>query len=388
MTHQANIEKYGGKASSLLAQYDRNPDLIFPFTLVEVDRWEAGEKPNFNFQARQIVRGSAIGDEKGLVDVIQTLKESSPGQLDIKINAIIEQSRSEGVKSYANWEGLMDYRGVSSLIVQPLNINQKRGSVVEHPNIEGHYLVNVVYNGSHTGRNGSINQYLVDENGKIISQLTFHTVEDEGLIRDIVLMKKKSREAGFISEDMSSQVEFGLTQRGSFRYTPETYDYSTSLKTPVVFYQEREFLPFDFDTSINPDNYIFNQFGRVGPNTKLRVIKLGSLNPVDGLEELCVDGVPSAYIFSDSCVSRPLPLHFQPNNMSAVIIPADFMTIGGKSLEHNMYRWVQKARLFLGTQNREYSTVQTGDIITISEDGKVKAPNDPSIREILAELRS
>ena len=85
------ILKYGGKAASLVAQHQAgNTDFLFPFTLVNVADWEKGiGLPYFDFKYLQIVRGSAIGDEKGLVDVITTLRNKSSEDL----NNVIKQGR-------------------------------------------------------------------------------------------------------------------------------------------------------------------------------------------------------------------------------------------------------------------------------------------------------
>lgn len=83
MNHLPNIAMYGGKAASLLAQFQKgNTDLLFPFTIDIVAEREKGNIPSYNFKYDQIVRGSAVGDERTLVDTIPTLRKVSPSKLN------------------------------------------------------------------------------------------------------------------------------------------------------------------------------------------------------------------------------------------------------------------------------------------------------------------
>lgn len=433
------VQKYGGKAASLVMQYEAgNTDMLFPFTLVDAKDFETN-KPSFNFKNKQIARGSAAGDEKGLVDVISTeqnlnsehlndlweydyalfspelhevedirkgknpyfdeLKEQYDDLLKGKmtmgdyfklieelgrkkaedfglthnpsvIGDIIEQSKEQEVIDYARWEGLQDYDGVKFVIVQPQNQHRdeianyyvyKRGSIVEHPNIKDHYLINFVQISNRIGEKDTdtcIFQVLADEQGRVIVSKGMDMGNDT--IKQIVDMKKRSREAGFIPSEYSSQVEFGFL--GDQDLESEKYMFSTSPTNPVIFYQERRFLPFDFDEGIRPDNYKFNQFGRLPENgIELRVVKLGEIAD----ESVITDGVPSVYVFDDRSIHQGLPLGFQPNNMHAMMVPGGIVTEAGNSLEHKTYRWVQKAKISDLTYAEKYNNYTDGEIIKI-----------------------
>lgn len=379
MNHQQTIDRYGGKAASLLAQYNTgNVDFLFPFSIVEASEFERGNIPVFQFRNPQIVRGSARGDERGLVDVIRTYRHvpaaNLNGQVDLReadrwtreyinsnrvagesdedvverllrknfvhpIDKIIFNSRSDEVLAYAKWDGLENFSGASSVIIQPENNNRGSGSVVEHPNIRDHYLIS--YESHEHGWSG-FSQYLADADGNVVVWPTI-TDHSERYIKSIVQMKKRSRQAGFVPQSHSSQVEFGFLSR-SQDLESQLYDFKASPSNDAIFYQERAFLPFDFSLGLRPDSYRFNRFGRL-PEQPLRVVKMDEVKD----SGIFSDGIPSVYVAGDRFIHAlyGFPLWFRPENMVGYIIPFDIFTKGGNTLQHNNFRFVQKAQFSL-----------------------------------------
>src|SRR3989344_1316908 len=385
--HSPLVAAYGGKAASLIAQYRAgNSDILFPFTVLEVKDIEQGKRPSFSFTQRQIVRGSAPGDEKGLVDVIRTYQNVSPlnlnGWIDFSdaanwshnyINtrkeaegiqdkttmeskkfllekdfvdpllSLIWQSRSPGVRQYAEWEGLKEYNGAASILIQPQNREILRGSMIEHPNMKGHHLINLVTKSFTDDRLCFLDQVLADKGGTIItaSYASNRLSIDPDHVKDLVAMKRRIREAGFVPATHASQVEFG-PRHPSQDVESGKYQFPALPTSPFIMYQERFGPAFDTDPHMNPENYSFNQFGKIPRGgLEVRVLKTGEL-----MEDPSVitDGVPSAYVFNTDAINGHM--HFFPNNLTAFIVTPD-VTKSGNSLEHHTYRWIQEAQLSL-----------------------------------------
>jgi len=247
---------------------------------------------------------------------------------------VIHASRHESVVEHAKkWDGLMDYSWVSSVVVQDMVHGDTRGSIVEHPNMEWHHLINLIRE-----KNGRfISQFLVNHKWEIVSkEECLYPPEVPVTVEEILKMKVRSREAWFIDETHSSQVEFW-------------FQWET-----LKFFQERSFLPFDFNSNISPDNYDFNRFWNPEKHWKLRIVNLAD-SDLD--ETIFTDGIPSVYIPTQGMIGRGFLLPgFFPNNMKAMLIwwvlmgwPNDINpwlesnTSGANSIEHNTYRYILKA---------------------------------------------
>lgn len=446
--HQTNIIMYGGKAASLLAQYHAgNGGILLPFSIIRTNEWEAGQRYNFSYEHRQIVRGSTIGDHKGMVDVIPTLQYQSnvdlngtpdrmttitdeqigrwrQGEISMSrmaqlnddnqevyetnlalvrrnlekyprageyvaekgkpscIDDIIAQSRKPEVVLFANREGLANYQGVESVLIQPQNREQgynlkryRRGSVVEHPNIEGHYLINV-YLKVESG-NIYIDQALVNAKGNIIAAESMgdNSITPE-IAKIIIQTKQRSRKAGFTPEERASQMEF-LFLDPSQDYEQNKYQFPANPANPILFAQERWFLPFAFDKRINPKRYLFNHFGKIPEEgLELRVVRVGDISGPDGWNRTILDdGTPSVYVMSSLIRAESgVSLGFQPGNMVGFVVPRMdgewILTSQGNSLEHNTYRFAQQAQfsaLCLPVDGRNnYQHYTTGETIRIT----------------------
>lgn len=363
---------YGGKANFLLAQYQAgNTDIILPFSIIM-----PSQERNFNgLRGLQIVRPSVIHDERCLVDLLTTKKNVSPHELCGAIDEIIGESHTEPIKKYANYDGVKDYQGVTSLVVQPMNPNI-RGSVVEHPNIENHYLINTVRY-TNLDRENVIEQYLTDSKGNIV-KTTELTVDSKtiDLIKEIIKLKQRTREVKFIPDIYSSQLEFGVNQNLDVADF-DKYEYVTNPTGLVLAYQERLFLPFDFSEKTSPETYRFNKFGVIPKEgLDLRVVKFEGDTSISNMDEiigLMQDGKPSLYLFNLGAITMgKLHLDFQPNNMVGFGLSSMIITPGGNSLEHNAFRWVQKAQIsLLGEGAHKYPNfdhLKTGDIFKLTNE--------------------
>jgi len=86
--YQWLIDDIWGKAESIVVQQEAwNEDLVIPPQVIKVDDIESGnfEVPSDD-RNKKIVRGSASGDERWLVDMIQTLKNISPWDISAWIH--------------------------------------------------------------------------------------------------------------------------------------------------------------------------------------------------------------------------------------------------------------------------------------------------------------
>lgn len=247
---------------------------------------------------------------------------------------VINASRRDWVIEHAKrWDGLEDYTWVSSVVVQDMVHGNTRGSIIEHPNLEWHHLINLIR--EKDGR--FISQFLVNHKGEVVSkEESLFAPEVPVTVEEILHMKVRSRKAWFIDEAYSSQVEFGFQ-----------WD---SLK----FFQERRFLPFDFRSDMGAEGYSFNRFGNPEQHGELRVVNLADpdLDPT-----IFTDWVPSVYIPTQGMIGRRVLFPgFFPNNMKAILIwgqliggPHDLNpwhqsnTAGANSIEHNTYRYILKA---------------------------------------------
>ena len=138
------IEEFGGKMGGLkfiVAYVDALRDKVLPmFTLKPGE--ELGDQ---YFPGANILRGSHPHDFQGLVDILETKTVAYPRPDDLSDAAFSIQraAQSEAVMRYAQYENPL-YDGKITVGIQPYNDGQ-RGSVVEHPNQPGQYLVTRIF---------------------------------------------------------------------------------------------------------------------------------------------------------------------------------------------------------------------------------------------------
>ncbi len=282
---------------------------------------------------------------------------------------ILSHSRSSSVLEYAKrWDGLSNYSWLASAIIQDIAngkvrdsdeaTRNTRGSVIEHPNLEWHYLVNIIR--EENGR--FISQFLVDKTWKIVGSekpwLTLETDEVARVVDAIIKMKQRTREVWFIDESYSTQAEFWF----------QSWD--------VKFFQERRFLPFDYSWKQNTDNYSFNRFWNPEKLWELRVINLADIE-MDS--DLINDWIPSVYIPNFDMINRGSLPNFYPNNMSAIFIwnrlkhwrndihPWELSAVAWwNSLEHNTYRYALRAwAVVMDKSNDAIPNMKTWELIQL-----------------------
>ena len=490
--HQDIIDEFWWKTASLMTQVDAwNWDFILPYTAVKTTDFEARNSKKLELEWSQIVRWSASGDEKSLVDALRTKKHVAPKslnqglhkrldlsqpakmqnrlealmfdrwigldkiaeklwidtrgfeekydykkaledhfrdsefgypqpfffwreewQLEVKfsddeireleygnrddnpIQNIISHSRSDSViKTAIEWDGLDNYNWVQSTLIQPMNYNNTRWSIVEHPHIEWHYLLNLVSKNP-SSEYEYIYQLLLDHKWNVVAQDFDGSASSKIPVsyEDIVKMKQRSRKVWFTPEQYSSQVELLFLNDNSISW--EGHAFSKIPTSPVIQAQERAFLPFDFGNAIKPEKYHFNNFWVPKDWLKLRTINLN-----DGYENidssLFNDGIDSVYVLNEHNVNRESgSLGFIPNNMKAIIVP-NWITVWGNSLEHNTYRYIVKAWVAIMLDSRysieEYwGNLHTWEQIKLSNNERVvwwRKGSGLSRKELFKQLR-
>lgn len=338
------INLYGGKAGGWfylrdLGGFDRN---LLPLVYLAKDQDISVALEQFpeNFE-RQIVRGTHPNDHEGLVDILRTKKDiETRFDLQYAIESIRENAQSEAVFSYNKYEG-QDYDGKVAVMIQPMNHSLKRGSLVEHPHKRETYLIDLV---DESYEIPTIERVVV--NGDLIDvSRIMHPPTDETVMK-IVELYRRVRDSGFIPEDKSFQMEYGL-------------NYCYNDKDEVIFYQARPFKKFEkalfrLDKPVRE----YDCFG-ITPEEGL-VLDVVRTENGEGVNEM---EQPFAMIVGNmSCQFSPL---IQPRNLVA------FLPIGSRvnSLEHDTYRWLMKAKVSLLSVYREYGGIRTGDKLKIICDG-------------------
>ncbi|MBW2982214.1 hypothetical protein KY343_05015 [Candidatus Woesearchaeota archaeon] len=341
------IQKYGGKAGGFfflrdLGGFEKHlPPLL---TYVGKDE-EYSEDQVPEYFPKAIVRGSHKNDHLGLVDIIKTLYTGDNFNLGGSIERIREHANSPEVISYNNYEG-QEYDGKISILVQLFN-QGTRGSMIEHPHKRGLYLVDFV--DSTVLGDRVIDNYVVDQEKMIyeVNPSLLNITED--IIHEVIKLYKKVRESGFIPEDYTFQMEFGLN-RESF----------TEEKELVLFYQARPFKKFEEPTFELDKHWKYNCYGMTPEEgIVLPVAKTDHQVGVNDIKE------PFAWIVEN--ITHKMSPHCQPRNMKA------FLPIGGRvdSLEHNTYRWIRKADISITSPYIEAKlrSFKTGDKIRIRSNG-------------------
>ncbi len=206
------IEEFGGKLGGL--QYlNTIPGLeeqVLPIRIVK-----PGESCTPGV-VHNIVRASHPHDFQGLVNVISSVKVNlRENDINDMIGRIRDQARSEDVMQYARYENPA-YDGNVTIGVQPLFSAEslrsdayRRGSIVDHPNRPGTYLVEWVDEWEdvygHNQRN--LESDLFDDNGMPVEE--FPTMNEDHNAPAIVRMHRDIRQSGLVRDDYAFQVEFG-----------------------------------------------------------------------------------------------------------------------------------------------------------------------------------
>jgi len=341
---------------------------------LEIDTQDLDSKYSYQEALREYFRNSEFGyaqpfficRTEGNLNIEfseEEIRELEYGDVESNpIQEIIASSKGEGIKKFVKrWDGIQSYDWVQSTLIQPMNYNEVRWSIVEHPHIEWHYLLNLVEK-SDSSTYEYIFQFLLNHKWEVIAKDFSDGLEPPSLrasFEDIVKMKQRSRKVWFIPEQYSSQVELLFLNDNSISW--EGHDFSQIPTSPVIQAQERAFIPFDFENGVTPENYHFNNFWIPKEGLNLRVINLNDgYDKID--QSLFNDGLDSVYVLSEGNVNRKYgSLGFIPNNMKAVIIP-DGASVHGNSLEHKTYQYIVKAWVAIMLDSRYHSHLPERDI--------------------------
>lgn len=336
------LKEYGGKGGCWFYHRDKGKfeRHLLPMKYIQrgADASAAIEEYPQDFPDR-IVRGTHPNDYEGLVDILMTVKSvRSRGALRRAIADIGDAAMDEHVFSYNDYEG-QEYDGKVGIMIQLQNPGYQRGSMVEHPHERETFLIDFV-DESYEG--GSVIYRAVVKGNDI--KLYGRGIHDE-TIHNVVRLYRKVMEGGFIPEEESFQMEFGL-------------NYRLENKDEVLLYQARPFKRFENASfKISPSGSSnYDCFGITSPEgVKLRAVKTRT-SLGHGVNEI---NEPFAMM-----VDNPgrMPAFVQPRNMVA------FLPNGPRanSLEHNNYRWLRKAEVSIMTM---FPEAGDGDEIVIFCDG-------------------
>lgn len=343
MNRDNYVEKYGGKAGlhKFLRDTGRFNSHLLPTAYVP-----PGQSPervlnsmNWDFDGRNILRSSNKSDLEGLVDVLQTVTGiEDMEELVSDAREIRKHAKSKRVMNYAKSED-PTYDGKTTLMIQPeLDVTGElelhtgeiiRGSIVEHPNKKGTYMLSFVRKTLGPDKHKSViatdEEFAKDEelrNDDGWSPESLYLIAGKKVVN---LYKRVCDELGY--NGMSIQMEFGINY-----FFPELDE--------IIFHQARFFKPFEsprFELSTMDDSYVvFGQTNEEG--VVLEVVRTSSI------EETPEHDKPFIWIPDEIIQGHELGLTPVSENMKAFATEENY-TFNVKSLEHNLFRFVQKAEV-------------------------------------------
>lgn len=331
------IEKLGGKLGGLQYLIDHDPqvgDLILPMVTIEPDQKWNGSLPTHN--GKLIVRGSHKNDFQGLVDVLET-KVVGPGGVRDAIEEIRAQARSGTVIDYGRSEN-PNYDGKVVVGVQAHGGNY-RGSVVEHPNKPGQYVISLVQAIPSITRPMDITATGIYHYTTGFHEIMRGDKDELSCAKNAVDVYRRIRASGLVRDDLSFQMEF---LEDSDKRKPEIKNVC----------QVRAFVPFEapgkFDVPGKKERLTFGVTPEEG-------IVLPLYQSPDGLD---YNGNPidpsNNWALLKTYHNQTTPFPFQPQNLAAYLIAQEFYTGLTPSLEHNHFRLAQKADITVFENGNRY----------------------------------
>lgn len=332
------VEEFGGKMGGLEFMRRHDPALaamILPAAIVKPgqDMPDQAVLRSLAKDGKAIVRGSHCTDMQGMVDVFRTSVVASVSGFASAIQQIRAEAVSDEVTAYGKYEN-PSYDGQSLVVgVQPC-MPGIRGSIVDHPNMDGKYVVSLV---NEKPWGSDYYTYLFDQDGKRLH--TFCGLDRPALRTNILIqIHQRIRKLGIFPDDISFQVEFSDDPK---------------YPNPYIF-QIRAFI----------HRQIAN-FKIEGPQRRANTEKLcfgltpeeGLVLPVvhirDGMDfDPSIDaqgGWAAVKTFHGKAKKGRNPvLTFRPKNMQAYLPSTSFNQTGGNGkpgLEHNHYALAQKAQV-------------------------------------------
>lgn len=349
MDPQEYVESFGGKGGGWFyhREIDGFDSHLLPLVFLEPDQdfGEVADQFDETFEP-QIARGTHPNDHHGLVDVLRSYPDIDHiFNLEDSIELMREAALESDVFSYSDYEG-QSYDGKLRIMIQPQNPGL-RGSIIEHPHERETYLIDIV-----DPRNNNATAQIIVLDEKIeFTRKSRSVVPGNEIIHAIVDFYKKVRDAGFIEDEYSFQLEFGINE-GYF-----------SDKELVLYYQSRPFKLFqepEFELYEGQPYYCFGMTPEDG--IELPVVRT--------LHDEGVNDIDHPFIWYPDLVFPTMSLKCQPKNMT-VFLSGGGVTewVGGQ--QHPLYRWQHKAdvsivepylRLFM-------SHIQTDDILRVTSNG-------------------
>lgn len=352
MKPEEYIKRYGGKAGGYFflrdfGGFERNLPETHAYLHRNEDFSAIADKVPVESNFPMIARGSHPNDHEGLVDVLRTMSHiwTRDGLKDC-IEIIRKDANHPLIFGYNEYEG-QAYDGKVGILVQRQTPDGLKGSVVEHPHERGTLLIDYVDFNIHKDK--LLNRVVV-RGDDIDNSLEICSPNTE-ISRMVVDLYRRVRETGFIPDDMSFQMEFGINDI----HYPKREDV-------VLFYQARPFKRFEEPTFELWDRTEYGCYG-ITPEEGivLPVVKINYGND-DQANEV---GEPFAMIVE--CLTGPLRVACQPRSMKA------FLPIGLRVdyLEHNNYRWIRKADVSILSPYHEHwlNGLNDGDNIRIRSNG-------------------
>lgn len=316
------IQEHGGKMGGLAFLRTRGGALqkaILPSQIVPSDQEWHGANVEAGMDDKYIVRASHPHDFQGLVDVVGTQVVHKETDIGNVIDRMRAQARSASVMAYGQYEN-PEYDGKISVGIQPY-LQNRRGSVVEHPNRPGEYVVSYVNDHATGNMSGlEIDTAMYNASEDTCKRLGGERIEKEKA-KVIADLYKLIEGANLVQEGMAFQVEF--------------LDDGRSL----VIAQVRAFTKkrvADF-TLEGRQRLVFG----VTPKEGVELPVLQSPNGYDRDRQPLSHPEPWAFLKTQH--DELLNLDFQPKDMKAFLISQSWMSGITTSLEHHHFRYAQKA---------------------------------------------
>lgn len=353
------INKYGGKAGGLfyLRDFGGFEAHLMPFYYLspEIDVGEIEGVLPRHIQDNWILRGTHPNDHEGFVDILDSDKligfdetrQTVLEKFKTYIEVLRDNAKRPEIFDYSKYEG-QDYDGEIGIVIQPLNPG-RRGSVVEHPNERGTYLIDIVTKNigcdvDSLDRLTVIGDKIDEQHSNVIVR-----IGHEELAEKIVTLYDRVRGTEYIPPESSFQMEFGINEGG--------FD-----KERVLFYQARPFLKFEEPPFKLGDDW-WGKYSCFGITPEEGV----TLPVVKTFHQHDVNEIPHDFAWVIQNMTARMSAHARPRNMRA------FLPIGLRvnSLEHNTYRWIRKADVSILDPHEEFSLnkLQTGDDVKIVSNG-------------------
>lgn len=338
------IEEYGGKMGGL--EYLRNncPSLrnrILPSVIVKPGDKYNGELPQSE-SGEYIVRGSHPLDILGLVDVIPT-EFPTKQEIFATVEQIRKESKSKMIMEYGQYEN-PGYDGKVVIGIQPrlrqfdkVKCVRRRGSIVDHPDNPGNYVISLVSDDATFSRSGldifAYKYFTGDGSVNNGFVRTHQEVADSGLISSgwsfqVEFMEREwgMKEDPYICQVRAFRKKTKNNKPSSLRNTNELVFGNTpdeGILLPVYYYGRYELSEYPY----------YNENGKLDYRDRVRSEYKWSVLDDNG---------PWALL--KTCHSARTPLTFMPRRLHTYLACSQLGS-GIASLEHHNFHLAQKAEV-------------------------------------------